>query len=375
MNEQSTPSNTEKTKILVIRPDRLGDLVLSTPVFEALKRHYRDGQVYALVRDVAVPVVEHNPHLAGVVAYGPDSVHSGFFGFWRLVRELRTYRFDIAITLQVGFTVTLAMLLAGIRCRIGPYSKWYSFFAFNRGTRQSRSAVEMHEADYNLALLQRLGIQVSSRKLDPTIVVDAQAKERMHSFLREIKIADGKAFVVVHAGMGGSALNWPERYYSDLVRRLTGQGVRVILSGGFHEKSLLERVLRAVKDQQPENLVQTFIGSNSTSGLSDLIALLSMAQVTVAPSTGPLHIAAALGRRTVSFYPPIKVQSPTRWSPYSSDQNKHDVLVPDVLCGQDFKCAGRRCEFYFCMERLSVDEAVQRVLRQLADATGGKHAT
>lgn len=357
-----------KTKILVIRPDRIGDVVLSTPVLEALKHDYPSSDVHLMVRDAVAPVVQHNPHLSKLLVYRPDSLHAGFAGFWRLVRELREEKYDVAITLQVNFRVTLALATAGIGYRVGPYSKWYSYLLFNRGTRQSRSAVEMHETDYNLMLLRKLGIRTPSRRFEPLITVDADAKERMRAFVRGLGIADGVPFVTIHPGMGGSALNWPEGYYVDLIMRLAARGVNVVVTGSAAEKALVERVVAAAKERDSSLPIHQFLGNNSPTGLADMIALLSLAQVMVAPSTGPLHVAAALGKRTVSFYPPIRVQSAIRWGPYAADDEKHSVLVPDALCGQDFKCAGRKCHFYFCMERLGVDEAINAVINQLEKA-------
>jgi ADP-heptose:LPS heptosyltransferase len=281
------------------------------------------------------------------------------------VSEIRAGKFDVAVTLQASFWVSLALVLAGVRYRIGPYSKWFSYFFFNRGTRQSRSAVEMHESDYNLMLLRKLGIRTPSRRFEPTITVNAEAKERMRAFLHGLGLEDGAKFVVVHPGMGGSALNWPEGYYIDLLQRVAARGVPVIVTGAIAEKTLVERVVGQAKEHDGKWPIHFFLGANSATGLQDLVALLSLAHVMVAPSTGPLHIAAALGKRTVSFYSPIKVQSALRWGPYSADEERHVVLVPDALCGQDFKCAGTKCHFYFCMERLGVDEALQGILRQL----------
>ncbi|MBI3542543.1 MAG: glycosyltransferase family 9 protein [Deltaproteobacteria bacterium] len=367
---ETAPLNPEgpvarKSKILVVRPDRIGDVVLSTPVLEALKHSYPDAEIHMLVRESVVPVVQHNPFLSNVVTYSPESNHAGFAGVWRLMRALQSQHYDIAITLQVSFAVSLALLFAGIRYRVGPYSKWYSYLFFNRGTRQSRSTVEMHETDYNLMLLRKLGIRAPSRRFEPSITVDAEAKDRMRTYVRNLGIDDGAKFVVVHPGMGGSALNWPEGYYVDLIARLASRGVTVVITGGIHEKALVERVLAAVKDQGAKGPVHEFLGANSPTGLADLVALLSLAHVMVAPSTGPLHIAAALGKRTVSFYSPIKVQSAIRWGPYAAVEDKHHVLVPDALCGQDFKCAGRKCHFFFCMERLGVEEALSAVIYQL----------
>ncbi|MBI2606703.1 MAG: glycosyltransferase family 9 protein [Deltaproteobacteria bacterium] len=355
----------KKIKFLVVRPDRIGDVVLSTPVLEALKQNYPAGEIHMLVRDSVVPVVRHNPHLDRIIVYRPNSVHWGIAGFIRLWRAIRRERYDIAIVLQVQAKPSLAVFLAGIRYRIGPYSKWYSYLIFNRGKRQSRSSVAMHETDYNLMLLRRLGIRVPARKISPHVTVDADAKDRMRNHARAAGLGEAEPFVVVHPGMGGSAMNWPEGYYVDLIKRIAVRGTHVFVTGVSRERALVERVAAEARALGPSLPVHPYVGEDTDSGLSDFIALLSLSKVVVAPSTGPLHIATALGKRTVSFFSPIKVQSALRWGPYSPEEGKHSVLVPDALCGQDFKCAGPKCIFYFCMERLGVDEALQSVLHQL----------
>jgi lipopolysaccharide heptosyltransferase II len=361
----------KKIKILVVRPDRIGDVVLSTPVLEALKHHYPHAEIHLLVRDSVAPVVQHNPHVAKLLLYRPDSVHAGLSGFLRLAKEIRDEKFDVAVILQVSFAVTAAVAFSRVRARVGPYSKWYSYLFFNRGMRQNRSRVEMHEADYNLMLLRKLGIRAPSRRFAPSITVDADAKERMRQYVRGLGISDGARFAIVHPGMGGSALNWPEGYYVDLIQRLAARGVPVIVTGGVPERGLVERIVAGAGGA---GTVHAFVGANSPTGLADLIALLSLARVVVAPSTGPLHIASALGKPTVSFYAPIRVQSALRWGPYSADEDRDLVLVPDALCGQDFKCAGRKCHFYFCMERLGVDEALHGVMARFEKEANEKHA-
>jgi ADP-heptose:LPS heptosyltransferase len=226
----------------------------------------------------------------------------------------------------------------------------------------------MHETDYNLMLLRKLGIRVTARRFEPTITVDADAKERMRELIKTEGFELNDPFVVVHPGMGGSALNWPEGYYVDMVRRLITGGVRVLVSGSTNEKAIIERVFDHAKGTDTGLPLHKYIGELTDAGLSDYIALISLSKVMVAPSTGPLHIATALGKRTVSFYPPVKVQSVLRWGPYSGDENRHITLVPDAICGQDYKCIGPKCSFYFCMERLAVDEAYHNVLNQLESA-------
>lgn len=359
-----------KLKVLVVRPDRIGDVVLSTPVFEALKSKNPETEIVALVREAVLPVVEHNPFLTKVIQYAPDGHHQGISGFWSLVKSLSSEKFDAVVILQVQWRVTLAVWLSRIPYRLGPYSKWYSYILLNRGTRQHRSLVEMHESDYNLMLLRRFGVQVSSREIQPLIVVDADAKERMRQFLKSETLEENQ-FVIVHPGMGGSALNWPQGYYVDLISVLALRGLSVVVTGSAGERHLVDAIYKEVEEKVAAGKtaakfgkVSKFIGPMSASGLSDFIALESLSKLVVAPSTGPLHMATALGKSTVSFFPPIRVQSALRWGPYVKDENRHVVLVPGALCGQDFKCAGKRCHFYFCMERISVEEAVGKVLEQ-----------
>src|SRR5438105_3224858 len=118
-------------KILVVRPDRIGDVVVSTPVIEGLKNRYPDSEIYFLVRDAVTPVIEHHNSLSGLMAYQPEGAHRGLSGIARLSRQMREMRFDVAVTLQANFIVSAALFFSGIPLRLGPYSKWFSYLFFN----------------------------------------------------------------------------------------------------------------------------------------------------------------------------------------------------------------------------------------------------
>jgi ADP-heptose:LPS heptosyltransferase len=171
--------------------------------------------------------------------------------------------------------------------------------------------------------------------------------------------------------MGGSALNWPEEFYSELITQLVTQGKTVLLTAGPLESGILERVKRNVLNDLKEtgsvaasSLVLDYGGSEARS-IDFLAGLFSLASVVVAPSTGPLHVAVALKRRVVTYYPPIRVQSAVRWGPYLKDEDRAAVLVPDVYCGQDFKCRGPLCNYYPCMRSLTVEMAFEQVMTHL----------
>ncbi len=306
-------------RILVVRPDRLGDVVLSTPVLSAMKRRYPEAKLSFLIQKVLFPLFEGMSEIDELLDAGQPQK--------KLVAELRERQFDLAIVLQSKREISSAVWKARIPQRIGPLSKLHTYFYFNRGVRQRRSQVAMHEADYNLKLLESLDIRVAPRELPVKIGPLPGAIDSAHQWLLSKGWSPARPLIAVHPGMGGSALNWPESHYVELVRTLLKDGYPVLVTAGPSEGELLER-LRGGTGGRRESPI--FFGPPDSRGLDFLAGLFSFCALVVAPSTGPLHLAVALGRKTLSFYPTIAVQSPTRWGPYVQNEELARVLVPDA---------------------------------------------
>lgn len=355
----------DDTSILVVRPDRLGDVILSTPVFELLRKHYPRAKVSLLVQAQHVPILEGLSSIDRILTYEPEGKHQGLGGAFRLARELAPFKFRIALVLQSRWEIAFALFWARVRYRVGPLSKVHSYLFFNRGLRQRRSLVEMHEADYNLQLLRRIGVRTQSRQIETRIHVPDGARTQVDRWLDENSLG-GKKFIAIHPGMGGSALNWPQSHYVDLIFRLAKEGRSVVVTGGPNEAALLDALreeLDHVQATTPSDSFEKvrFFGGKKAGGIDGLAALFEKAAVVLAPSTGPLHVAVALGRPVVSFYPPIRVQSAIRWGPYLKEEKRAAVFVPDVYCGQDFECRGPACHYYPCMRSITVSEVASAV--------------
>jgi len=346
--------------ILVVRADRIGDVVLSTPVFEAIRNHYPKARVTVLVREAVAPLLRGLSSIDEVLVYEPEGRHAGFRGFFELMREFRVRRFKLAICLQSQARIAAALFGVGVSYRVGPLSKLHSFLFYNRGVRQRRSEVEMHEADYNLQLLRRVGIRSGTRNFPTRVHLDPVKSQEGQSFLSSLK-NQGRV-VAVHPGMGGSALNWPEESYIELIRALLEANRGVVVTGGGLEAGLLERL----KSRLPVHPRLLFWGGKESGPVSSLAGLFSQVDVVVAPSTGPLHVAVALGKPVVTFYPPVRVQSAIRWGPYLADERRASVLVPENYCGEDFRCRGSLCHYYPCMKSIPVRVALEQVQAQLA---------
>ena len=334
-------------RILVVRTDRVGDVLLTTPVSTAIREAFPRARISWLVRSYTAPLLQHNPDVDQVLV--DDGGSSG-----ELVARIRGGQFDVAIVALPRRRIAWALWRAGVPMRIGPASKPCSLL-FTKRLWQHRSEGKRHEADYNLELLEAIGVPF---KRHPTRLVLTEA-ERLgaRALLASRGIGFSKPLVILHPGSGGSSARWPLGHFMALGDTLQAGGCDVVVTGGPGED--YRDAMIAGMRRQP-----FFLAAGSLS-LRELAAVISCADLLVSNSTGPLHLAVALGVPTVSIYSPIPTCHPTRWGPYpayAEGSAAHKVLVAPL--------AGARVTTEKEMAAVSVDE-VNRLCRE---ALSGKAA-
>lgn len=301
-------------KVLAVRVDRIGDVILTTPAFQALKKHLPQAELTVLVRPSIAEILRPLPFIDQVIEFDPTSFSSKWDQSKAVKEILKPHGFDAAVVFQDQPGVSLGLWRASIPHRVGPWSKPLSFFYFNRGMKQSRSRVRMHEADYNLELVSHLtGFPTSSRSIPTEISLSPSHQKAAQEWLTARGWNSQKPLVVVHPGMGGSASNWPLEHYEALIQKLIADQTQVLLSSGPQDQDSLAYLKGKLSGASKSHL---FVFEESQP-LPFLVGLFSHAQLVIAPSTGPLHIAVALKKPVISFYPSIPVQSPKRWGPYT----------------------------------------------------------
>jgi heptosyltransferase-2 len=147
----------KKSRILLVRPDKIGDVVLTTPAAAAVRERYPEAFIAFLCRDYAAPVLENNPAVDEIIRC--DSNGESVLD---LSRTLRKHSFDAAVHFYLDGRCELASFAAGIPERIGPFSKISALF-LNTRVRQNRSRAERHEAQYNLELGREIGAGEAAR--------------------------------------------------------------------------------------------------------------------------------------------------------------------------------------------------------------------
>jgi len=339
-------------KILITRTDRLGDLVLSLPVFGWLRKVRPDWEVHAMVAPMAKPLVESHPDIAGVWTWsGSESAAER----QDLITELSDTRFDAVVFLQYRRELASLCRRAGIPLRFGPRSKPSSWLLLNRGRWQGRSRGRRHEMEYNLDLVRGL-VKESGPVAEPGLHLDTSQIEAGRRF-REAEAAGARKVAFVHPGSGGSALDWEPRRFAEVANGLAAKdGWRVFVTGSDPDRAVIDKMMPELDDR-----VGVLAGRYD---LRDFLGVLSGGDLMVGPSTGPLHIAAALGLAAVGLYPPVVTMSPDRWGPLGPWVR---TMVPQVNCPARRVCTENRCPHFNCMTGIGPRE-VLAVACDLAEA-------
>ncbi len=331
-----TASRDKRSGVLVVRTDRVGDLILSSPIAEVLKMNEPDLRIDFLASSYAAPIIKANPFI--------DDIHI-YRGFWETVKLMSKYR--LVIFAHPTLLLAIAGFLARVPLRLGTAWRFYSIL-FNIRHREHRKGNKFHELEYNLHLLTPI---MGNEPAVPALRVYLPAEA-----VREAeKFNIPSPFVVIHPGGLGSSLRWSAKRYGELVRLLVDAGIRIVITGSEKERDLCAKVgaVREPSLHQPTDMVHNLCGKTDILTLAGLIKLSSLV---ITNSTGILHIADGLGVKVLGIFPPVRGMSPVRWGPYNQPQN---IIMPDVPSCK--KCIGKRCEFYYCMDSITADEVFRRV--------------
>ncbi|MBK7501141.1 MAG: glycosyltransferase family 9 protein [Ignavibacteriales bacterium] len=339
----------EPKNILIVRTDRIGDLILTLPLAGLIKKQYPDCKVSFLVRDYTKNIVSNHPHIDEVLVLKEINGNVILSDNINLIKQRN---FDNCIVVYPRFQISLIIFLSGIKNRIGTGYRWYSFL-FNKKVYEHRKNAERHELEYNFNLLEKLEIKnsVAESNVAYDLKVDESSLKNVTKILVDEKLDLQKPLIIVHPGSGGSSVDLPINKFAELVSKLDDD-YQIILTGSKNEIELCEKIKSSGK---VKNMAGRF-------NLDELTALISKSVMFISNSTGPIHIAAALGKYTVGFYPKIVSCSKERWGPYT---NKKLVYEPQIDCKN---CTREQCEKLNCMDSIDMTKVysdIKNVLNKL----------
>jgi len=327
-------------RILISRNDRLGDLILALPFVETMKIRYPECQIEVMASLYASPILENNNRINNIFRVQNDQLAIDKPYKKDLLRRITQRSYKVVIALYPERRVCQLFHRAKIPFRVGTAGRFHSVF-FNYHLFHSRKSNLKHEYEYNLDFLEFF----REGKIVTTPRVYLYRKEINYATEILKKAGVENSFVVLHPGSSGSAERWPVNRFIQLYQALTQSGLSVVISGSEPEGVMIDGI--CAKLGIP---VKKITGETD---LRTLAAVLSLATVVVANSTGPLHLATAVDTKVVGLYSGKDVMSPKRWGPLGDN---HRVIQPS---GIKCNCPPKQCR---CMETITVDQVADQVV-------------
>ena len=329
---------------LVTRTDRLGDMILTGPLFDAIKQAFPRSRLSVLASAANASIARMHAAVDEVIVDAVEARDSRWQGTLALARKLRRMRPDAVVFANDKHRLAVAAFLARVPLRVGGARRRYAVL-YNRRLPDQGGPEAEHETDRTLRLLSMLGVPAAALH-DGSGALQVQDADRLavDALLARHRLPAGKGIAVVHATNSGNALNASPGWYGALVDALAEAGYEVLLTGTLADREQTALVAAATGCSPIDLAGELSVG--------ELAALLARSALCIGSSTGPTHLAAALGAPTVGLYAPLRRQA--TWLPRGAAVA---VLRPDIdmYCQS---CLGPRCRYFNCLEHISPRDVV-----------------
>jgi len=319
------------TRIILSRTDSIGDVILTLPVAGVLKKKFPKVEILFLGRNYTRDIAEVSTYIDKFIDW--DEIQK--CNPSEQITRLKEFQADVIVHVFPVAEIAYLAKKANIPIRIGTTGRLYHYFTCNKLVPISRKKSEFHEAELNLKLLAPIlkNVEIELDRIDKYYgftLIDSLPEK----FQKEI--SKDKFNLIMHPKSKGSAREWGLKNFGHLIEILPQDKFKIFITGTENEGKLLQQY---ILDKYPEVIDMT-----GKLTLKELVSFINATDGLIAASTGPLHIAAALGKVALGIYPPIRPMHPGRWAPIGP---KASYIVENKDCSKCRKTT--HCE---CMENI-----------------------
>jgi len=335
-------------RILIIKPDHIGDLILAIPAIKAIRFAFPRSRIIALVGEWCLPLTELIPEIDEAIGYRPGLFargrKSGLSERMKLFAQLWDGRFDMAVDLRPTWLSVALAASKRFKWRIDRSSHRL------RMKLRGRASIWDHEVERNLEPLKMAGIPTPSH-ISLSLTIPKHIKDNVDEMFDKLFTRETGPIVAFHPGSPVKLKRWAPSNFAELGDRLWEElGARVLLVGSRSEVDISREIISMMR-HKPADLT----------GRTDLLTLagvLERCDLFVGNDSGPMHIAAALGVRTIGIFGP---SSPERFGPYGE---RCLAIRAELDCPP---CMSERCPFRAegCIDEVKVEEVFRAVCDSL----------
>ncbi|MDO8662441.1 MAG: glycosyltransferase family 9 protein [Candidatus Omnitrophota bacterium] len=318
-------------RVLIINPFGIGDVLFTTPVIRAIKEAYPDSYIGYWSNLRVKPLLESNPKINKLFALSRGDLKkiyrasfiSGLLNSLKLLRDIKKGHFDICFDFSLDHRYGLFAKLTGIRRRIGFNYKGRGRFLTDKIDISGYN--DKHAVEYYLDLLRFLGIGAKDKSLE--LIVSFSEEEKARNFLAARGIEKNDLVIGIVPGAGGSwgkdasYKHWPALKFAQTADRLIDEfKAKIVILGDRTEQAISDVIINAMRNKP--------IDLTGKIKLERLPAVIKNLNLLISNDGGPMHMAVALGVKTVSVFGPV---SELVYGPYPDHRN-HIVLKWDMQC-------------------------------------------
>ncbi|MBV8141861.1 MAG: glycosyltransferase family 9 protein [Verrucomicrobia bacterium] len=363
------------SRILLIKPSALGDVVHTIPVLPKLRARYPTARIDWLITPENAGLVHHHPDLSGVVLFDRQKL-TQFGRSWtatnellRLLGQLRQAHYDLVIDLHGQIRSALITLATGAPVRIGfarpirrtqPASEHHALRNFPRhgwtGAREGSwlayshhipiLGLDVHAIDRYLWLGSVLGLDDSP--IDSRIYLSAESEAAAQHLLGGLA---SQRFGVLVPGTIWETKHWHPERFAEVGLWLKKEGFGVVVLGRRQDRRRCEKITE---------LCRGAIDLSGQTTPGELAAIIQRAAVCVTNDSGAMHLAVALERPVISVFGPT---NPVHIGPYHRPQS---VVRADLSCSPcNFRRLSQCPHGHACMTQVSATTVIERVASAL----------
>ncbi len=277
-------------KVLVFQTAFIGDVILTTPLIQALRRAKNNAVVDVVAVPATASILANHPDIHGTIIYDKKGKDRGLLAALRLIRSLRRFRYDVAVIPHRSLRSGVICFLAGIPRRIG--------FSTSAARLLMTDVVEYrldhHEVERNLSLLQPLGISFSQKEL-PRLFPAADECKMVDALLRNHPHLTSSHMIALASGSEWVTKRWLAEGYIDLAKKLLDEQFAVVLIGGKSDIILCREIESAVGNPK-------LLNAAGELSLLQSAELIRRCKVIVSNDSAPMHIAVAMGTPVVAIF-------------------------------------------------------------------------
>jgi len=337
------PFTKKYSRIAISRTDNIGDVVLALPVAGIIHKYYPESEILFIGKAYTRSIIESSIFVNMFI--DRDELINKQISF-------KDLKIDVIIFVFPDQKLVTLAREADIKMRIGSFRKMNHIWNCTHTVNFTRRRSHLHESQLNFKLLKPLGIPTHIEKKDIPPLYGMQSIAPLPEHLKKY-LDEDKFNLIIHPKSHGHGKEWPPAKYTELCHQLPSTDFNIIFTGTSKEREFIQENFKVLFEAYPS--IHNAAGEMN---LTEFISFISSADGLLASGTGPLHIAAALGKLSVGFFPPLAPVFSQRWENLGVRAFHFELehCLFHHQCRKQQKC--------LCIESIKVEDVTALLLRE-----------